>query len=109
MGILRCSTDEWERLNATVAESPGREEVNVVRGAGPASGSCDPACISGRRADDVRVDIWSDIVCPWCYIGHSRFSRALAGFEHRDEVEVVYRSFDARTSLRAVRCSSRAT
>jgi predicted DsbA family dithiol-disulfide isomerase len=47
----------------------------------------------------MRVDIWSDIVCPWCYIGHSRFSRALDGFEHRDEVEVVYRSFELDPSI----------
>lgn len=41
----------------------------------------------------MRIDIWSDIVCPWCYIGKRRFERAMAGFEHRDEVEVVHRSF----------------
>lgn len=49
----------------------------------------------------MRIDIWSDIVCPWCYIGHSRFSRALASFEHRDEVEVVYRSFELDPSIPA--------
>jgi predicted DsbA family dithiol-disulfide isomerase len=42
----------------------------------------------------MRVEIWSDVVCPWCYLGKRRFERALAGFEHRDEVEVVYRSFE---------------
>jgi predicted DsbA family dithiol-disulfide isomerase len=42
----------------------------------------------------MRVEIWSDVICPWCYIGKSRFEAALAGFEHRDEVEVVYRSFE---------------
>jgi predicted DsbA family dithiol-disulfide isomerase len=42
----------------------------------------------------MRVDIWSDVICPWCYLGKARFSAALAGFEHRDEVEVVYRSFE---------------
>jgi predicted DsbA family dithiol-disulfide isomerase len=47
----------------------------------------------------MRVDIWSDVVCPWCYIGQGRFSRALAGFEHRDEVEVVYRSFELDPSI----------
>jgi predicted DsbA family dithiol-disulfide isomerase len=47
----------------------------------------------------VRVDIWSDIVCPWCYIGDSRFSRALAEFGHRDDVEVVYRSFELDPSV----------
>jgi predicted DsbA family dithiol-disulfide isomerase len=40
------------------------------------------------------VEIWSDVVCPWCYIGKRRFETALAGFEHRDEVEVVWRSFE---------------
>lgn len=40
------------------------------------------------------MDIWSDVVCPWCYIGKARFERALAGFGHRDQVEVVYRSFE---------------
>lgn len=42
----------------------------------------------------MKVEVWSDIVCPWCYIGKVRFERALAAFPHRDEVEVVYRSFE---------------
>jgi predicted DsbA family dithiol-disulfide isomerase len=42
----------------------------------------------------MRVDIWSDVVCPWCYLGKARFSKALSSFAHRDEVEVVYRSFE---------------
>jgi predicted DsbA family dithiol-disulfide isomerase len=42
----------------------------------------------------MRVDIWSDVVCPWCYVGKARFSQALSAFAHRDEVEVVYRSFE---------------
>lgn len=41
----------------------------------------------------MHVEIWSDIACPWCYIGRRRFERALAGFEHRDQVEVIWRSF----------------
>ena len=41
----------------------------------------------------MRIEIWSDVVCPWCYIGKRRLETALAGFEHRDEVELVYRSF----------------
>ena len=40
------------------------------------------------------VEIWSDVVCPWCYIGKRRFERALSRFEHADDVEVVYRSFE---------------
>lgn len=42
----------------------------------------------------MQVEIWSDVVCPWCYLGKVRVERALAEFEHRDEVEIVYRSFE---------------
>jgi predicted DsbA family dithiol-disulfide isomerase len=42
----------------------------------------------------MKVEIWSDIVCPWCYIGKRRFEAALARFEHQDEVEVTWRSFE---------------
>ncbi|MGW6902679.1 DsbA family oxidoreductase [Streptomyces sp. NPDC054919] len=42
----------------------------------------------------MRVEIWTDIACPWCYIGKARFERALAAFDHRDDVEVVHRSFE---------------
>jgi predicted DsbA family dithiol-disulfide isomerase len=42
----------------------------------------------------MQVEIWSDVVCPWCYLGKRRFEQGLAAFEHRDEVEVVYRSFE---------------
>jgi predicted DsbA family dithiol-disulfide isomerase len=41
----------------------------------------------------VRIEIWSDVVCPWCYIGKRRLESALSAFEHRDDVEIVYRSF----------------
>lgn len=41
----------------------------------------------------MQVEIWSDIVCPWCYIGKRRFEKALESFEHADEVEVTWRSF----------------
>jgi predicted DsbA family dithiol-disulfide isomerase len=40
------------------------------------------------------VEIWSDVICPWCYIGKRRFERALADFEHADDVEVMWRSYE---------------
>ena len=49
----------------------------------------------------MRVDIWSDVVCPWCYVGKARFEKALSGFAHRDEVEVVYHSFELDPSFAA--------
>jgi predicted DsbA family dithiol-disulfide isomerase len=39
------------------------------------------------------IHIWSDIVCPWCYLGKRRFEHALALFEHRDNVRLFHRSF----------------
>jgi predicted DsbA family dithiol-disulfide isomerase len=42
----------------------------------------------------MQVEIWSDVVCPWCYIGKRRFERALEAFPHADEVSVTYRSFE---------------
>ncbi|MEA2219041.1 MAG: hypothetical protein QOJ35_1667 [Solirubrobacteraceae bacterium] len=42
----------------------------------------------------MHVEIWSDIACPWCYVGKRRFEAALAGFEHRDDVRVTWRSFE---------------
>lgn len=42
----------------------------------------------------MQVEIWSDIACPWCYVGKRRFEAALAEFEHRDEVRVTWRSFE---------------
>jgi len=42
----------------------------------------------------MRVEIWTDIACPWCYVGKARFDKALEAFPHRDQVEVVHRSFE---------------
>jgi predicted DsbA family dithiol-disulfide isomerase len=42
----------------------------------------------------VDVEIWSDVACPWCYIGKRRFEAALEQFEHRDDVNVTWRSFE---------------
>jgi predicted DsbA family dithiol-disulfide isomerase len=42
----------------------------------------------------MEVEIWSDIACPWCYVGKRRFEAALEGFPQRDEVKVTWRSFE---------------
>jgi len=42
----------------------------------------------------MRVEIWSDIACPWCYVGKRRFEAALKQFEHAGDVDVVWRSFE---------------
>ena len=42
----------------------------------------------------MNVEIWSDVACPWCYVGKRRFEAALEAFEHRDQVNVTWRSFE---------------
>lgn len=42
----------------------------------------------------LRIDVWSDIACPWCYVGKRRLEAALERFAHRDAVTVVWRSFE---------------
>lgn len=42
----------------------------------------------------MNVEIWSDVACPWCYVGKRRFDTALARFEHAASVDVRFRSFE---------------
>jgi predicted DsbA family dithiol-disulfide isomerase len=53
------------------------------------AGPPDPAV-----ADRLLVEVWSDLVCPWCYLGKRRLESALERFEHADRVDVVWRSFE---------------
>ena len=41
----------------------------------------------------MKVEIYSDVACPWCYVGKARFERALAAFPGGDRVEVEYRPY----------------
>jgi predicted DsbA family dithiol-disulfide isomerase len=54
------------------------------------------------------IEIWSDIACPWCYVGKRRFEAALARFEHRDDVRVTWRSFELDPSAPPERDGDRA-
>lgn len=42
----------------------------------------------------MHVDVWSDVICPWCYIGKRNLEAALAQFDHADQVEVRWHSFE---------------
>jgi predicted DsbA family dithiol-disulfide isomerase len=46
------------------------------------------------------VEIWSDVMCPWCYIGKRRFEGALSRFGNRDQIEVTWRSFQLNPDLK---------
>ncbi|MCI0573357.1 MAG: DsbA family oxidoreductase [Myxococcaceae bacterium] len=47
----------------------------------------------------MRINVWTDVVCPWCYVGKRRFERALAEFPHREQVQVVHHSFQLDPSM----------
>ncbi len=51
----------------------------------------------------MNVEVWSDIACPWCYIGKRRFDAALSRFSHAGDVTVRWRSFELDPSAPAVR------
>ena len=46
------------------------------------------------------VEIWSDVMCPFCYIGKRQFELALSKFEYKNEVEVIWRSFELNPSVK---------
>jgi predicted DsbA family dithiol-disulfide isomerase len=61
----------------------------------------------GRRLVTLmRVEIWSDVVCPWCAIGRRNLQQALEGYEHADDVEVVWRSYELDPGAPAERTGS---
>lgn len=45
------------------------------------------------------IDVWSDVACPFCYVGKRRLLAALAAFPHRDEVQVIWRAFQLQPEL----------
>ena len=86
--------------------SARRSSAVAHRGAAPRSGS--RSSQAGRRAvmrvtllsamKKLRVDVWSDIACPWCYVGKRHLEQALERFPHRDDVEVIWRAFELDAS-----------
>ncbi|ADO43896.1 DsbA family oxidoreductase [Ketogulonicigenium vulgare] len=44
-------------------------------------------------SDVMKVEIWSDVICPWCWIGKARFEKALAAFPHAGRVEVTHHAY----------------
>src|SRR5262249_48680178 len=61
--------------------------------AGPSCARHIPTYLCGPMAE-LRIDVWSDIACPWCYVGKRRLESALKDFPHASEVRVVWHSFE---------------
>lgn len=49
--------------------------------------------IQENKPNKMKVEIWSDVVCPFCYIGKRRFEAALNEFAHADDIEIVWKSY----------------
>lgn len=49
--------------------------------------------------ENLKIEVWSDVMCPFCYIGKRRFENALSKFEHRNELQIVWKSFDLYPNL----------
>ena len=61
----------------------------------------------GDSISTLRIDIWSDLVCPWCYIGKRRLEHALDQLELDESIEIVHRSFQLNPSAPAGTTSKR--
>ena len=48
------------------------------------------------------IDVWADVVCPWCFIGKRRLERALSAFPHRDKVTIRHRAFQLQPDIKEV-------
>ena len=46
------------------------------------------------------IDVWADVVCPWCFIGKRRLEKALENFEHRNQVTIRHRAFQLQPDIK---------
>lgn len=51
-------------------------------------------------SEKIKVEIWSDVMCPFCYIGKRKFETALSQFKEKDQVEIVWKSFQLNADLK---------
>jgi len=49
----------------------------------------------------MNVEIWSDIMCPFCYIGKRKFEAALNQFEHKDQINIIWKSFQLNPDMKS--------
>jgi predicted DsbA family dithiol-disulfide isomerase len=72
----------------------GQRPATSPAGAKPGGGKGGMVRLHWRRMNKLQVDVWSDIACPWCYVGKRRLEAALARFPRRDAVAVTWRAFE---------------
>ncbi len=59
-----------------------------------------PGYLCNSKFKDMKVEIWSDVMCPFCYIGKRRFEEALEQFTHKNDVEIEWKSFQLNPDLK---------
>jgi predicted DsbA family dithiol-disulfide isomerase len=72
----------------------------ILTGGGVAAQPGDASTKTTPSMDKILVEIWSDVMCPFCYIGKRQFEAALAQFPDRERVEVVWKSFQLDPDLK---------
>jgi predicted DsbA family dithiol-disulfide isomerase len=55
---------------------------------------------SSQNKEKMKVEIWSDVMCPFCYIGKRKFESALAEFDNKDNIELIWKSFQLNPNLK---------
>ena len=53
------------------------------------------------KANKLKVEIWSDVMCPFCYIGKRRFEHALEQFEHQENIDITWKSFQLDPAMKS--------
>ena len=99
----------WGLQTAPVALYPGPEHDSGVSGVpSPGDATSPPIAataggtaverrnktVSRRVPNGMLVEIFSDVVCPWCAVGKRRFETALGQFEHENQIDVVWRAYE---------------
>jgi predicted DsbA family dithiol-disulfide isomerase len=91
-----CSLSLWRRK--------GREKllkkVVIVQRIMRSQPSGFTVVIKLKLSKNMKVEIWSDVMCPFCYIGKRRFENALAQFDHKDKVEVIWKSYQLNPDMK---------
>ncbi len=85
--ILACCS-----LSACGQTTANSEQAAVKKEAVPSK--------QNNMENKMKIEIWSDVMCPFCYIGKRKFDTALAEFEDRDHIEIVWKSYQLDPSIK---------
>lgn len=92
-GFLFCLLVLWCATGVVWAQNQG-QDVPTKAEPEMAKPTAPPAASPLNTTNTVKIEIWSDVQCPFCYIGKRHLEAALAQFPHADQVEIVWRSFE---------------